>query len=131
MRGVPARECSRTACSRPAVSTLTFVYADSTAVLGPLSRHSEPHTYDLCAEHASRTTAPRGWELLRVEGGHEVPDELVALADALRPPRPVDDVPGPAPRTDRAERAGRAGTAPSAPAADGGRHLRVVRSADD
>jgi len=116
------------------VSTLTFVYADSTAVLGPLSRHSEPHTYDLCAEHASRTTAPRGWELLRVEGGHEVPDELVALADALRPAREVPGVPGPADRTDpaaRPDRAGRAGRVADRPAAEAGRHLHVVRSTDD
>src|SRR5699024_7836842 len=71
LQGVPARECSRTACSRPAVSSLTFVYEDSTAVLGPLSRLSEPHAYDLCREHASRMTPPRGWELLRVPGGEE------------------------------------------------------------
>ena len=32
-----ARRCSRTACGRPAVNTLTYVYADQTAVLGPLA----------------------------------------------------------------------------------------------
>ena len=31
----PVRRCSRTACGRPAVNTLTYVYADQTAVLGP------------------------------------------------------------------------------------------------
>ncbi|MDQ6935843.1 MAG: DUF3499 domain-containing protein, partial [Actinomycetota bacterium] len=30
------RRCSRTACGRPATYTLTYVYADQTAVLGPL-----------------------------------------------------------------------------------------------
>src|SRR5690625_3395583 len=81
---VPARECSRTACSHPAVSTLTYVYEDSTAVLGPLSRSSEPHAYDLCRGHASSLTAPRGWELLRVPGSTDVSDDLVALSDADR-----------------------------------------------
>src|SRR5690606_29430331 len=34
-----ARRCSRTACARGAVATLTYVYADQTAVLGPLALH--------------------------------------------------------------------------------------------
>ncbi|WP_286217254.1 DUF3499 domain-containing protein [Paraoerskovia sediminicola] len=84
----PVRQCSRTACVRPAVSTLTYVYADSTAVLGPLAHLAEPHSYDLCAEHAERLTAPRGWEVVRlspkfVESGPS-PDDLSALADAVR-----------------------------------------------
>src|SRR4051794_16884271 len=54
------RRCSRTACGRPAVATLTYVYADSTAVLGPLATYAEPHCYDLCSEHSERLTAPRG-----------------------------------------------------------------------
>ena len=37
---------------RPAVATLTYVYRESTAVLGPLATYAEPHTYDLCARHA-------------------------------------------------------------------------------
>ena len=61
----PVRRCSRTACGRPAVATLTYVYADSTAVLGPLATYAEPHCYDLCAEHSERLTAPRGWEVVR------------------------------------------------------------------
>ncbi|GHS88139.1 hypothetical protein AGMMS50218_11370 [Actinomycetota bacterium] len=92
-----ARQCSRTACSRPAVATLTYVYADSTAVLGPLAHSAEPHSYDLCTEHASRLTAPRGWEVVRltpefIESGPSH-DDLVALADAVReagrPPEPL------------------------------------------
>ena len=62
----PVRRCSRTACGRPAVATLTYVYADSTAVLGPLATYAEPHCYDLCAEHSERLTAPRGWEVVRL-----------------------------------------------------------------
>ena len=59
------RLCSKVACVRDAVSTLTYVYADSMAVLGPLSSRQEPHSYDLCAEHSERLSAPRGWQVLR------------------------------------------------------------------
>jgi hypothetical protein len=83
------RRCSRTACSLPAVATLTYVYADSTAVVGPLATHAEPHCYDLCEAHAGRLTAPRGWEVVRHEPDPSaVPartsDDLEALADAVR-----------------------------------------------
>ncbi|MEU4686151.1 DUF3499 domain-containing protein [Streptomyces xinghaiensis] len=84
----PVRRCSRTACGRPAVATLTYVYADSTAVLGPLATYAEPHCYDLCAEHSERLTAPRGWEVVRlaVDTGPARPssDDLEALANAVR-----------------------------------------------
>nr|BFE86693.1 hypothetical protein GCM10020093_092940 [Planobispora longispora] len=82
----PVRRCSRTACSQPAVFTLTYVYADSTAVLGPLATYAEPHCYDLCAEHAERLTAPRGWEVVRLptEGVPPSTDDLEALANAVR-----------------------------------------------
>ena len=59
------RPCSRITCSDPATATLTFVYVDSMAVLGPLSTTSEPHSYDLCQRHAARTTAPQGWQVVR------------------------------------------------------------------
>lgn len=69
------------------MATLTFVYSDSTAVVGPLATVSEPHSWDLCVTHAGRITAPRGWELVRHAG--PLPsitddDDLVALADAVR-----------------------------------------------
>ncbi|GAA3784235.1 DUF3499 domain-containing protein [Micrococcus endophyticus] len=63
----PMRRCSKTGCQSPALATLTYNYADSQVVIGPLAQRAEPHTYDLCAEHARRTTAPRGWEVLRLE----------------------------------------------------------------
>ena len=69
------------------MATLTFVYSDSTAVVGPLATVSEPHSWDLCAAHAARITAPRGWELVRHAGplpAHPDEDDLVALADAVR-----------------------------------------------
>lgn len=69
------------------MATLTFVYSDSTAVVGPLATVSEPHSWDLCVGHAGRITAPRGWELVRHAGPlptHPDEDDLVALADAVR-----------------------------------------------
>ena len=69
------------------MATLTFVYSDSTAVVGPLATTSEPHSWDLCVMHAGRITAPRGWELVRHAGplpSHTDDDDLVALADAVR-----------------------------------------------
>ncbi|AXH95842.1 DUF3499 domain-containing protein [Ornithinimicrobium avium] len=82
------RHCSKTACSRSAAWTLTYVYAEQTAVLGPLATHAEPHSYDLCEEHAGRLTVPRGWDVVRIdlpEGETRAPaDDLAALADAVR-----------------------------------------------
>jgi hypothetical protein len=67
---------------------LTYVYNESTAVVGPLAAFAEPHTYDLCEPHARSLTAPRGWDVVRHEGEFEPPppttDDLVALAEAVR-----------------------------------------------
>ena len=85
------RRCCRPGCPHYAVATLTFVYSDSTAVVGPLATVSEPHSWDLCVGHASRITAPRGWELVRHAGplpAHPDEDDLVALADAVREGHP-------------------------------------------
>src|SRR5690606_14547624 len=65
---IPMRRCCRPGCKNPAVATLTYVYSDSTAVVGPLATVAEPHSWDLCETHASRITAPKGWELVRHEG---------------------------------------------------------------
>lgn len=84
------RLCSRSACRQSAIATLTYVYADSTAVLGPLATYPEPHCYDLCSEHAQRLTVPRGWQVLRLElpdAPRLAADELSALADAVSEPR--------------------------------------------
>lgn len=81
------RRCSRSGCSRSAVSTLTYVYDDSTAVLGPLALRAEPHGYDLCHPHAHSLSAPRGWEVIRLaieEDPAPSGDDLLALADAIR-----------------------------------------------
>lgn len=85
------RGCSRTACGRVAVATLTYNYADSTAVLGPLATYAEPHTYDLCGFHAERLTAPQGWEVVRLvtdfSDAATRTDDLTAVADAVRDDR--------------------------------------------
>lgn len=119
------RRCSRTACGRPAVATLTYVYADSTAVLGPLATYAEPHCYDLCAEHAERLTAPRGWDVVRLaaEAGplRRSSDDLEALANAVREAaRPQ-------------ERTARQGRFPGSDPSEAGRrgHLRVLRSPEN
>jgi hypothetical protein len=70
------------------VATLTYVYADSTAVLGPLAHLAEPHSYDLCDTHGERLTVPRGWDVVRLTPQYldngPTPDDLSALADAVR-----------------------------------------------
>jgi Protein of unknown function (DUF3499) len=72
------------------------VYADMTAVVGPLATYAEPHAYDLCDAHSARLSAPRGWEVLRLANDDRQgpsPDDLLALADAVREaaqPRPVE-----------------------------------------
>lgn len=81
------------------MATLTFAYADCTAVVGPLARSAEPHSYDLCAEHAASLTAPRGWDIVRPDGGfsepEQGPDDLEALADAVREAGRAEHVPEP------------------------------------
>jgi hypothetical protein len=80
------RRCTKHSCDAPAVATLTYSYADSTVVVGPISVYAEPHAYDLCASHADAVRAPRGWELLRLDysSPEESEDDLLALADAVR-----------------------------------------------
>jgi hypothetical protein len=116
------RRCSRSGCTNPAVATLTFVYADSTAVVGPLATYSEPHSYDLCERHALRLTAPRGWDVVRHDGEFAEPhpsvDDLTALAEAVREAGRMDP---------------QAEPVPAGPASGPGRrsHLRVLPPIDD
>ncbi len=81
--------CSKTGCSAAATATLTYVYADSTAVLGPLAHRHEPGSYDMCRHHAAGLSAPRGWEIIRLPIGEDPQtmrsdDDLLALANAVR-----------------------------------------------
>jgi hypothetical protein len=100
------------------VATLTYAYADSTAVVGPLASYAEPHSYDLCEAHALRLTAPRGWDVVRHEGEFAEPepsyDDLTALAEAVR-------------EAGRADPAGRPPESSAPPQSTGRRgHLRVL-----
>lgn len=86
-------------------------------MLGPLAAFVEPHCYDLCARHADRMTAPRGWDVVRLPAApaeEEEADDLEALANAVR----EATVPStPAEPTGQGIEVGRRG------------HLRVLRSA--
>lgn len=120
-----SRRCSRPSCTRSAVATLTYVYSDSTAVLGPLATYAEPHCYDLCSLHSERLTAPRGWEVVRLDPDPEAlkpsSDDLEALANAVR------DAARP-----RTEPAAEADQPPPPGTVEIGRrgHLRVLRSVE-
>ncbi len=67
MKKLSGRRCSRASCVSAAIKTLTYIYSDSTAVLGPLSTYAEPHNYDLCAVHSERLTVPVGWNVIKEE----------------------------------------------------------------
>jgi hypothetical protein len=109
------------------VATLTYVYSDQTAVLGPLATYAEPHAYDLCEAHSERLSAPRGWEIMRLAPDPDAlgpsSDDLLALADAVREAaRPVPEEARPERTVTLAQESGR----------EVGRrgHLRVLRSPD-
>jgi len=82
------RSCSRVSCRALATMTLTYIYAESTAVLGPLATFSEPHSYDLCELHGKKLTVPNGWTVIKEESSLEnvgpSEDDLMAIADAVR-----------------------------------------------
>ncbi len=107
------------------MATLTYVYADQTAVLGPLATFAEPHAYDLCEAHSERLSAPRGWEILRLAPDPDAlgpsSDDLLALADAVREaarPAPEEPHSTVALARETGREVGRRG------------HLRVLRSPD-
>ena len=102
------RLCSRAGCRHLATKTLTYIYAESTAVLGPLATFAEPHAYDLCDQHAFRLSAPMGWTVIKHEAENNEfgpsEEDLMAIADAVREaganeptlisqefPRPIDE----------------------------------------
>ena len=93
--------------------TLTYVYADQTAVLGPLATYAEPHAYDLCAVHAERLSAPRGWDVLRLAADPSTlgptTDDLLALADAVREAARPAPVPVAAPSAETGREVARKG----------------------
>ncbi len=74
---VPAvsSSCSRPACRRPPVATLTYDYAARVATVEHLAP-SHPMQYDLCDLHVERLSVPNGWSLV---------DRRVARVAELRP----------------------------------------------
>lgn len=82
------RGCSRVGCRSVATMTLTYIYSESTAVVGPLATFSEPHAYDLCMLHGERLKVPYGWSVIKQELTGEAhgptDDDLMAIADAVR-----------------------------------------------
>lgn len=88
MRIQGGRVCSRAGCKSQAAMTLTYVYAESTAVVGPLATFSEPHAYDLCSVHGARLKVPFGWNVIKQDFSGEpsgpTEDDLMAIADAVR-----------------------------------------------
>ena len=103
------------------MATLTYVYSDQTAVLGPLATFAEPHAYDLCVGHSERLSAPRGWEVLRLAPDADAfgpsTDDLLALADAVREAaQPVPAAPDADPAGPRPVGLGRRGHLRSVPA---------------
>lgn len=82
------RGCSRVGCRSVATMTLTYIYAESTAVVGPLATFSEPHAYDLCALHGERLKVPHGWSVIKQELTSQEhgpsDDDLMEIADAVR-----------------------------------------------
>ena len=103
-------------CPHLAVATLTYVYADSTMVVGPLATYAEPHCYDLCSAHSARMVPPRGWDIVKLQTDPDSlkpsEDDLEELAKAVRIAGVAHTATGPL------ESVGRRG------------HLRVVRESD-
>ena len=93
------RRCTRSGCSAHAARTLTYIYSDSTAVLGPLSTYAEPHAYDLCAEHSEKLKVPNGWTVIAHDPeSHQSdpsPEDVLAIAEAIRQSAKIDLAPKP------------------------------------
>lgn len=140
-----SRQCSRPGCRRPAVATLEFNYAEQKAIVGPLQVFGNPHRWDLCEEHAKRTTVPQGWTLETAQaesGGFIASDDtdeedLMALVEAVQQAsQHVDEqAPAPAPRVVRREEiplpTGHHPARRNLPRVTPRRHLRAVRGGEN
>jgi len=83
-----SRRCFRVGCQSVPVATLSYNYARSTAMLGPLSPEHDPGGYDLCLQHARNLQVPAGWQLERMTAPPQAPSSapsfLTDLADEVR-----------------------------------------------
>ncbi|MCL2470894.1 MAG: DUF3499 domain-containing protein [Propionibacteriaceae bacterium] len=81
------KTCSRPGCAERAVAQVSYTYALSEVVVGPVDDYPEPGTYTLCQTHLDRLKAPKGWTVLQ-RGHPVVPSlsaaEIEALADEVR-----------------------------------------------
>lgn len=81
------RICVKPGCNNRAEAAFTYMYADSTIVIGPLSPTAQPDAYDLCEKHAKSFVAPRGWQVIRVQTQFDntTPneEEIEYLAEAI------------------------------------------------
>ena len=120
MSPLAGRTCSRVSCRSAATMTLTYIYSESRAVLGPIATFSEPHAYDLCERHATRLTVPNGWsverEAMTTDGAGPSEDDLMAIADAVREVARAHQESGPETSPAQVSQVGRRG------------HLRAVPS---
>lgn len=57
------RLCARPGCGVTAAATLRFDYPQRVVSLDPMGHRAVPGEYDLCEQHAARTTPPSGWSL--------------------------------------------------------------------
>lgn len=132
------RYCSRPGCCRPAVATLEFNYAEQRAVIGPLAAVPYPHRWDLCEEHAARTSVPKGWELTVREDAQGddaelAEEEMLALAHAVQQAQDakISATPEPLPRVvrreDIPEPSGRHPARRNLPSSSPKRHLRALK----
>ncbi len=113
---------------------MTYVYADCTAVLGPLATYAEPHCYDLCQRHAERLTAPKGWEVVRLEPDPDslrpTSDDIEALANAVREAARPREARGAPVASESAAAGGASNGRQGAVEVSRKGHLRVLRSID-
>jgi hypothetical protein len=57
----PVRTCAKIRCAAEAVATVGLSYEQRTVVVGGLVSDPNPNLLDLCSEHVSRLTPPKGW----------------------------------------------------------------------
>lgn len=69
-----ARPCQRNDCPAPARAGVELSHAEKVAVLVDLPSERDPRRMELCADHATGMSVPRGWT--RVDD-REVEDDLV------------------------------------------------------
>ena len=78
-----SRRCARPACGEPATATLSYAYDQRQVWLDDLWPDKSPANHDLCDTHASRTRAPKGWELRDRRTGRAMA-EPPSVVDGLR-----------------------------------------------